>query len=81
MLKRNKMKSDVILLLHELMYKPKGNMRFSEIRRAQSYKFSIETRVLLMYCAQRSFVNLDNDYIQLTDAGLDYYLANKRQLS
>jgi hypothetical protein len=34
-----------------------------------------------MYCAQRSFVNLDNDYIQLTDAGLDYYLANKRQLS
>lgn len=81
MLKRNKMKSDVILLLHELMYKPKGNMRFSEIRRAQSYKFSIETRVLLMYCVQRSFVNLDNDYIQLTDAGLDYYLANKRQLS
>lgn len=81
MLKRNKMKSDVILLLHELMYKPKGNMRFSEIRRAQSYKFSIEIRVLLMYCAQRSFVNLDNDYIQLTDAGLDYYLANKRQLS
>jgi hypothetical protein len=80
-LKRNKMKSDVILLLHELMYKPKGNMRFSEIRRAQSYKFSIETRVLLMYCVQRSFVNLDNDYIQLTDAGLDYYLANKRQLS
>lgn len=75
------MKSDVILLLHELMYKPKGNMRCSEIRRAQSYKFSIETRVLLMYCAQRSFVNLDNDYIQLTDAGLDYYLANKRQLS
>jgi hypothetical protein len=75
------MKSDVILLLHELMYKPKGNMRFSEIRRAQSYKFSIEIRVLLMYCAQRSFVNLDNDYIQLTDAGLDYYLANKRQLS
>lgn len=75
------MKSDVILLLHELMYKPKGNMRFSEIRRAQSYKFSIETRVLLMYCVQRSFVNLDNDYIQLTDAGLDYYLANKRQLS
>ena len=81
MLKRNKMKSDVILLLHELMYKPKGTMRFSEIRRAQSYKFSIETRVLLMYCVQRSFVNLDNDYIQLTDAGLDYYLANKRQLS
>lgn len=75
------MKSDVILLLHELMYKPKGNMKFSEIRRAQSYKFTIETRVLLLYCVERAFVNFEHDCIQLTDAGLDYYLANVRLLS
>ncbi|PNI01543.1 hypothetical protein C1N32_20280 [Vibrio diazotrophicus] len=73
------MKSDVILLLHELMHKPRGNMKLSEMRRAQSV--TVEPRVLLLYCAPKAFINLEHETVQLTDEGLDYYLANSKLLT
>ncbi|EGR4404580.1 hypothetical protein DDN80_02865 [Vibrio cholerae] len=75
------MKSDVIVLLHELMHKPKGKMKLSEMRRAQSFMITAEPRVLLLYCAQKSFINLEQGTVQLTDEGLDYYLANSKLLT
>lgn len=75
------MKSDVIVLLHELMHKPKGNIKLSEMRRAHSFMTTVELRVLLLYCAQKSFINLEHETVQLTDEGLDYYLANSKLLT
>jgi hypothetical protein len=74
-------KSDVIYLLHELMYQPKGNMKLSEIRKKHILWLNWEPRILLMYCSQKSFINLDEESAQLTDLGLDYYLANIRKIS
>lgn len=69
-------KSDAIYLLHELMYQPKGNMKLSEIRRKHIHWLNCEPRIVLMYCSQQSFISLDKESAQLTNHGLDYYLAN-----
>lgn len=73
--------SDVIQLLHELMYQPRGNMKLSEIRRKHVHRLSQEPRIVLMYCSQKAFISLDKESAQLTDIGLDYYLANLKNTS
>lgn len=80
-LSRMPMKSDIICLLHELMYQPQGNMRLNDVRKAQSLKLKVDARIVLMYCSQHSFVSIEQESIQLTDVGLNYYLANIKYLS
>jgi thiamine pyrophosphokinase len=69
-------RSDVIYLLHELVHQPRGNMELSEMRKKHVSWLTSDPRVVLMYCAQKSFISLVHNTIQLTVLGLRYYLAN-----
>ncbi len=75
------MKTDTVVLLHELMYRPRGNIALKEIRRHAFPYFNNEARVVLIHCAQNSFIEVSDRSIQLTDCGLDYYLKNVNSLT
>lgn len=76
------MKSDVIHVLHTLMYQPRGNMSLRELRRYhRTDDVKNEPRVVLIHCVQNSFVQVNGRRVQLTDFGLDYYLENVESIS
>lgn len=74
-------KSEVIDLLHDLMYQPQGNINLCKLKQKHSHRLVHDLRYVLAYCTQKSFIILDNESAQLTDVGLDYYLKNMKEFS
>ncbi|RQW62788.1 hypothetical protein EES38_13785 [Vibrio viridaestus] len=74
-------RSDVIYLLYKLVHQPQGDIELSEMMKKQVSWLTSDPRIVLMYCAQRAFISMVHNSIQLTDLGLNYYLDNVKYLS
>lgn len=73
---------DTLILLRDLTYLLKGRMKIKMIKSSRYVTFNNDPRVILGHCHQESYVKLNEDNIQLTDFGLEYYLTcqNNRQI-
>ena len=65
---------DALTLLRYLMYLPGGNVKIKNIKSSRHMDFYNDPRIILSYCYQKSYIELYDSYIQLTEYGLSYYL-------
>ncbi len=76
--KRFVLNSDVLSVLHELMHAPGGSLKYSRLQHKVQSHLTNDIKRLALHCFQHSYIDYDGYSIQLTDAGLQYYLNQKK---
>ncbi len=73
--------SEVFSVLHELAQIPGTSVGFKKLQRKLSAGINNDVKKLMLYCSQQAYVEYDGNSVQLTDAGLRYYLGQQKVYS
>ncbi len=69
--------NDVLLLLHELMYTPKGCLNFQQLQVTIGSRVENDMRRLCLHGMLSNYIEFKSTSIQLTERGMQYYLEKQ----
>ncbi|KYN80475.1 hypothetical protein ATY37_08110 [Vibrio cidicii] len=69
--------SEVLMLLHELMYTSKGCLSFRQLQAQLGSKVESDIRRLCLHGMLSNYIEFKSTSIQLTERGMKYYLEKQ----
>ncbi len=69
--------NDILLLLHELMYTPRGCLSFQQLQATIGSRIESDIRHLCVHGMLSNYLEFKSTTIQLTERGMQYYLEKQ----
>ncbi|AOV91871.1 hypothetical protein FORC23_3328 [Vibrio parahaemolyticus] len=69
--------NDVLLLLNELMYTPRGCLSFQQLQSTIGSRIESDIRHLCVHGMLSNYLEFKSTTIQLTERGMQYYLEKQ----